>query len=113
MYVHKSVEHPTEPDGELRREQTSKLPSDVAQLEEANLPRDLATAVAGKAEPVELLWEKALDVRRAEPWDINMLIDREGKCWSEHSSTLAWGVDPESKEWRAVRSWLRPARSST
>src|ERR1700675_4334724 len=84
MDVHNSAERPNEQDRELRREQTIKLPSDAAQLGEANLPRDLATALAGKEQPVALLWEKAPHIRRAEPWDTEYLIDPEGKCWSEH-----------------------------
>ena len=106
MDVPKSAERPTEQDRELRREQTIKLPSDVAQLEEANLPRDLATALAGKAEPVELLWEKAPNLRRLEPWDTNGLIDRGGKSWSEHYPLQVFFTDDSGKVWRLPRHWV-------
>jgi len=106
MDVHKSAERPTEQDRELRREQTIKLPSDAAQLVEANLPRDLATALAGKEQPVALLWEKAPQIRRAEPWDTEYLIDPEGKCWSEHYPLQVFFRDDCGKVWRLPRHWV-------
>lgn len=106
MDVHKSADHSTEHDRELRREQTIKLPEDIARLEEANLPRDLAAALAGKAEPVELLWEKAPSLRRLEPWDTNGLIDREGKWWSEHHPLQVFLREDGGKIWRLPRHWV-------
>ena len=106
MDVHKSAKHSTEQDREVRKKQTIKLPSDAAQLEEANLPRDLATALAGKAEPVELLWERAPNPRRLEPWDTNGLIDREGKWWSEHHPLQVFFRDDSGKTWRLPRHWV-------
>jgi hypothetical protein len=93
----------TEQDRELRREQTIDLPSDSAQLEEANLPRDLAIALTGKTKLVELLWEKSPDVRRGEPWDTDMLIDPGGKWWSEYYPLQVFFRDDCGKVWRLPR----------
>lgn len=106
MDVHKSAEQSTQQGREVRQKQTIKLPSDVADLEESNLPRELATALAGKAESVELLWEKAPDVRRAEPWDTDMLIDPEGRCWSEHCPLQVFFRDDSGSVWRLPRHWV-------
>jgi hypothetical protein len=106
MDVHKSAEHSTEQAGEVRQQKMIKLPSDVAQLEEANLPRDLATSLAGKEEAVELLWEKAPNLRRLEPWDTNGLIDRGGKSWSEHYPLQVFLRENGEKAWRLPRHWV-------
>ena len=62
--------------------------------------------LTGKAQPVELLWEKAPDARRAEPWDADMLIDREGKCWSEHYPLQVSFSDHCGKIWQLPRHWV-------
>jgi hypothetical protein len=90
----------------IRREQTLKLPGDVAELEEANLPPDLATAIAGKEQRVELLWQRARDVRRAEPWDTDVLIDPLGQAWSVYHPLRVFFTDQYGKIWWLPRQWV-------
>jgi len=90
----------------LRREETITLPSDVDQLEEANLPRELAIAIAGKKEVVDLLWEKSPNLRRAEPWDTDGIIAPDGKWWSEYYPLQVFFKDDSGKIWRLPRHWV-------
>jgi hypothetical protein len=94
------------PEGELRRKQTITLPSEVTELEEANLPSDLATALSGKEVTVELVWERKSSLRPAEPWDEELLIDPAGKYWSECSPLQVFFKEESGKIWRFPRRWV-------
>ena len=95
------------PEGELRRKQTITLPSEVTELEEANLPSDLATALSGKEVTVELVWERSRSpLRPAEPWDEELLIDPAGKYWSEYCPLQVFFTEESGKIWRFPRRWV-------
>jgi len=91
---------------EIRRKQALKLPHDLAELEEANLPPDLATAIAGTEQSIELLWQRARGFRRAEPWDTDVLIGPDGQAWSGYSPLRVFFPDQHGKIWRLPRHWV-------
>ncbi len=82
------------------------LPSDVNQLEEANLPPDLAAALAGQRVTVEVLPEEMPGTRRAEPGENPLLIDRQGNYVNDYNPVRVRYTDAQGRVWRLPRHWL-------
>ncbi len=82
------------------------LPGDAIQLEEVNLPTDMAAALAEKTVTVEVLLEEAPGTRRAEPEENLVLIDRQGNRWNDYRPTRVLYTDAQGRVWRLPRHWL-------
>jgi len=82
------------------------LPGAVALLEEANLPGELAQALAGASVSVEVLPEEPPATRRVERDDFPLLMDPDGNYWNDYQPVRILFTDPHGNVWHLPRRWL-------
>ncbi len=102
------MEKRTELGGEVetRRLVEIALPTDLLHFEEANLPSDLAAALAGRAVIVEVLAEEMPGTRRAEPGENPVFIDPEGNYVNDYNPVRVRYTDDKGCVWLLPRHWL-------
>lgn len=89
----------------FREHRVIPFPRNLLQLEEVNFPPKLAATLVGQSLPVELLSVKAPYIRCAEPWDVEMLIDSNGKFWSDRFPLQVF-TNIQETTWRVPRHWV-------
>ena len=95
--------------GEKQFEEIS-FSNDVNQLEEINLPPDLAASLAGQCLTVEVLPEEEPRTRRPVPdEDWLIIVDAKGNIWNVYRPMQLFYTDAQGRVWRLPRHWLAGA----
>jgi len=99
-----------EPDlgnGPVGWEQKLILPAQAFRLQEANLPAQLASSLAGREVTVQIFPEEAAGIRRVERGtESSFWMDPEGNCWNDYHPVRVLYTDSEGRAWHFPRKWL-------
>lgn len=92
--------------------QRLRLPAQFIDLEEANLPPDMARELAGCSVDVQVLPEEMPGTRAPLPGEPSRLIDPEGNHWNDYLPLRVIFHDSHGRDWRLPRHWLEGRGSS-